>query len=132
MTDSIFAFDHAIGFRQSAFDVSLVDRNSLEGERRLLRIVVRRARPIVDLDCRFGQRVTVGMREEDHGLRNMTDHSFGQTRLVFIDQRDEIPARYVAIVDDGESTAIELTANVGDLSGGNRRTNRAPVEKVGK
>jgi hypothetical protein len=125
-------FDHAIRVRQSAFDVSLVDRNLLEGKRRLLRIVVRRTRPIVDVNGGLGERVPVGVRQEDHGLRSMTGHAFGQTRLVLVDQCDEIPAGNIAIIHDRESTAIEFTANAGDLTGRNRRPNRASIQKVGE
>ena len=113
-TGGPFALDHAISLRQSAFDVALVDRDPLEGQRRLLGVVVRCGRLVIDVNRGIGQSVTVRMREEDYGLGNMTDRALGQTRLVLVYQRDEIFTGYVAVIDDGGSIAVELVANVRD------------------
>jgi hypothetical protein len=53
----------------------------------------------------------------------------GQTRLVVLDEGDDVPAGDVAMVDDGETGRVEVQANRGDLACGNRLADRPSVEE---
>ena len=48
------------------------------------------------------------MREQQNRLGDVIDLVLGQTRLVVVDQRDDVAAGDVAIVDDGEAGGVEV------------------------
>ena len=67
------------------------------------------------------------MREQQDRLRDMTDRPLGQTRLVIVDERDDVSARDVAVIDDGESGAIEIEFDADHLSRRDARADRPSV-----
>jgi hypothetical protein len=72
------------------------------------------------------------VREQHDRLGDVANLALGEQGLVVLDQRDDVPAGDVPVIDDGESRAIELEAYVADASPRNRRANRACVEHAGK
>src|SRR5262249_14164097 len=56
---------------------------------------------------------------------------FGQTGLVVVDQRDDVAAGDVAVVDDGEALRVEVAGDARDRSARNRGANRPTVEESG-
>ena len=65
--------------------------------------------------------------DQQDGLGHMTDRAFGQTRLIVLDQRDDVAAGDVAVVDDGEAVSVEIQPDAGNLAGRNRRPHRPGV-----
>ncbi len=57
---------------------------------------MRRRRAVVDLDVGREQRLAILVREQQDRLGDMPDRALGQTRLIVVDQRDDVAARDVA------------------------------------
>src|SRR5262245_3171224 len=90
------------------------------------------ALPIVDLWIHLEQSLTVLMREQEDGLGGMSNHPRGQARLVIVDERDHVSARNVAMIDDGEPTAIEIELDADHLSRWDARADGSSVQKTRK
>ena len=50
-----------------------------------------------------------------------------QARLVIVDERDDVSARNVAVIDDGESAAVEIEFDADHLSRRDARADRPSV-----
>jgi hypothetical protein len=72
------------------------------------------------------------MRNHQDGFGDVANLGCCEARLVFVDQRDDIPTRHVAVIDDGEAGPIEVVADVCDLSGRHGRSDRPNVEDIVK
>src|SRR5262249_14549622 len=55
-----------------------------------------------------------------------------QARLVVVDERHDVAARDVAMVDDGEAGGVEGERAADDLAAWNRRADRPRVEQAGE
>jgi hypothetical protein len=62
----------------------------------------------------------------------MPDGALRQTRLIVVDERHDVSAWDVAVVDRGESGGVEIQPDVEDLAGWNRGPNRAAVQQIRK
>jgi hypothetical protein len=51
-------------------------------------------------------------------------------RLVVVDQRDDVAAGDIAIIDDREARRVEVETDVGDLARGDRRADGAAVQQI--
>src|SRR5207237_2612984 len=58
--------------------------------------------------------------------------ALGERRLVVVDQRDDVSARNVAMIDEREAGRFEIEADVDDLSGRNGGADRARVQQTGE
>jgi hypothetical protein len=72
------------------------------------------------------------MREQQNRFRVVIDLVLGETRLVVVDQRDDVPAGHVAKIDNGEAGRVEIEANGVDAAARKRRTNSAAIEHPGE
>jgi len=72
------------------------------------------------------------MREKENWLRRVPDFTLDEERLVVLDKRDDIPARYVAMVDDGIAVLIEVQVSGGDAPARDSRADGAAVKHSGK
>ncbi len=79
-----------------------------------LRIEIRRGGAIVDLDVGRQQTLAILVREQQDRLGDVPDRPLGQTRLIVFDQRDDIPAGNVAMIDDGEAGGVEVAPDAGN------------------
>ena len=70
------------------------------------------------------------MREQQDRLRDVADRALREARLIVLDQRDDVAARNVAVVDDGEAGGVEVEADVRDLAGRDGRSDRARVQEI--
>ena len=52
---------------------------------------------------------------------DMTHRLRGETRLIVFNQRDDVPAWDVVMIDNGEHCGVEIEPNVEDVAGRNRR-----------
>ena len=66
----------------------------------------------VDLHVGGHQRLAILVRQQHDRLGDVTDDALRQARLIVVDQRDDVPARNVAMVDDRESGGVEVQADV--------------------
>ena len=72
------------------------------------------------------------MREQHDRLGDVTDLAFDQARLIVVDQRDDVAAGNVPVVDDGETRGGEVRADVDERAGRNRGSNRPAMQHAGK
>ena len=70
----------------------------------------------------------MAVRDEQDRLGRVADRALGETRLIVVDQRDEVAAGDVAVVDDGEPVAVEVQADIGNFAGRNRRANCPSIQ----
>ena len=108
MTDAILAFDDHVGGGEARRKIALVDRDGLECDRRRGGVVVRRGRAVLDLNVGGEQTIAILVSEQQNGLRDVTDLARGKARLVVVDQRDDVPAGDVAVIDDREAGRVEV------------------------
>ena len=72
------------------------------------------------------------MRQQQNRLRDVANRPLGETRLVFVDERDDVSAGDVAEVDDRETVGVEVESDGRDLAGGDGRSDGARVQEVGE
>ena len=111
-------------------DVALVDANGLERRAGHLRVEDGRGLPVVDLDVGGQQALAIVVSQQQDRLGDMADRARRQTGLIVVDQRDDVPARDVAVIDDGEAAGVEIEADRGNLAGRNRRPDGARVQQI--
>ena len=104
----------------------------LEDGGRRFRVVDGRRGPVVDRHLGGEQRLAVLVRQQQDRLRHVADRPLGQARLIVLDQRDDVAAGNVAVVDDGEAGGVEIEADVRNLSGRDGRSDGARVQEVGE
>ena len=126
----IFALDDHVGGLEPLVEVPLLDGDLLESRGGGFRIVMRRRRAVVDAHVGCQQSLAILMDQNQHRLGRMSHEALGQTRLVLVNQRDDVSARHVPGVDDGETGAIEVELHVDDLARRNRRPDRPRVEQA--
>ncbi len=78
------------------------------------------------------QRFAIGVREQQNRLGEMMDFVRRQTRLVVVDQRDDVSAGNVAMIDDGKAGGLEFQRNGVDLAPDNRRPHGSAVQHARK
>ncbi len=74
------------------------------------------------------QRFAISMREKQNRLGEMMDFVSRQTRLVVVDQRDDISPGDVAMIDDRKAGGLEFQRNRVDLAPDNRRPHGSAVQ----
>ena len=132
MPGSILALDDDGGVGQASLDRALGDRDRLERTIRTLGIEDRGLRRVINLDAGAADAFGVGVRKEQNRLGEVIDLVLGQARLILVDQRDDVLAGDVAVVDDGESGLVEIETNGVERSARDRGANRPAVKHARK
>ena len=70
--------------------------------------------------------------QQQHRLGGVADLALDQAGLVVGDERDDVAARDVAMVHDGEARRAESSAHAGQAAAGDGRADRPGVEHAGK
>src|SRR4029453_352300 len=87
---------------------------------------------VFDLWVPLAQSRAVLVCEQEGGPGGMPNHVSCQARLVIVDERDDVSARNVAVIDDGESAAIEIEFDADHLSRRDARADGPSVQKTWK
>ena len=105
---AVLALDHEVGLGEAAGEVALLDRDLLEDPRRSLGVEDGRSRPVLEAHLGRAQRVAVLVGEEEDRLLGVAHLAFDEVGLVVLDERDDVAAGDVAVIDDGEAGAVEV------------------------
>ena len=84
------------------------------------------------VDRRAEQRFAVLVGQQQHRLGDVADLALDEAGLVVRDQRDDVPARDVAVVHHGEAGGVEVEPNAGEAAAGDGGADRPAVEHAGK
>src|SRR4029450_4765909 len=87
---------------------------------------------VFDLWVHLEQSLAVLVCEQQDGLGGMPNPVSCQARLVIVDERDDVSARNVAVIDDSESAAIEIEFDAHHLSRRDARADSPSVQKTWK
>ena len=87
-----------------------------------------RSRPVLEAHLGRAQRVAVLVGEEQDRLLGVAHLALDQVGLVVLDERDDVAARDVAVIDQREAGAVEIEVQGRDLAGRDRGADRAPVQ----
>ncbi len=128
VADPVLALDNLVGEPEAGLDVALVDGDRLEDLGRVQRVEDRLGRLVVDVDVGRDQALPILVREQQDRLRDVPDHVLGQARLIVDDERDDVAAGDVAVIDDGEARRVEQRVDGADAAAGDRRPDRPPVQ----
>jgi hypothetical protein len=132
MAGSIFAFDDLISLSERRCDRALFDDDRLERAIRSLGIDDRRLRRVLDIDLGVEQALALRVSNQQERLSHMKDVVLGQTRLIVVDQRNDVAPGNVAEIDDGEAGGVEGEADVGQASARDGGADRRAVQHAGK
>ena len=130
---SILAFDNDIGHSEAPVEVAFVDGDLLETS--WVRCPDRSevsSRGIRSVTSASSNRSRFSCASSRIGSATCRITSARQARLVIVDQRDDVSARNVAVIDDGESAAIEIKLDADQLSRRDARADGPSVQKTWK
>ena len=125
---AVLALDHEVGLGEAAGEVALLDRELLEDPRRSLGVEDGRSRPVLEAHLGRAQRVAVLVGEEQDRLLGVAHLAFDEVGLVVLDERDDVAAGDVAVIDEGEAGAVEVEVDGRQLAGRDRGADRSPVQ----
>src|SRR5687767_4866974 len=132
MSGAVFALHDDLRSCQGGVDIALVDAEMLEDLRGPERVEEWLERLVVDFYARATQHVEVLVRQQHNRLCDVPNLLLGEQRLIVLDQRDDVTASDVAVIDDRESCTIELKAEIADAPTRYRRADGARVQHAGE
>ena len=72
------------------------------------------------------------MSEDEDRLRDVPDLALDQAGLIVLDERHDVAARHVTVIDDRETIPIEIEVDAADLASRDGRSDRSRVKKARK
>ena len=129
---AVLALDHEVGLGEAAGEVALLDRDLLEDAARALGVEDRLGRAAVEPHRRRQQPLAVLVGQEEDRLLGVAHLALDEEGLVVLDERDDVAAGDVAVIDDGETRPVEVEVDGGQLAGGDGGADGPPVQQAGE
>ena len=132
VTGPVRSLDHVGGGGETRVEIALLDEDVFERGGGQLRIEDRLGRLLVQRHSGFEQRLRALVGQQQHGLCDVAKLALDEAGLVVLDECDDVAARNVTMVHDGESRRAEVEAHPGQATAGDGRADRPGVEHAGK